>query len=110
MPTLEDLQEKYGKKEVQEEKKDSKTEELEVIEPPTPKVQKTLPAKNIEESEKPQISGYKPHGTDIMTTHKLITGKSIRKYKGKGTNIALLEGLIQECMKLKKKWSFNKTA
>ncbi len=41
------------------------------------------------------INLYTPHGTDIMTSYKLISGKSIRKYKGKGTNKALLEGLIE---------------
>ncbi|MHA1725584.1 MAG: hypothetical protein ACTSXH_12245 [Promethearchaeota archaeon] len=46
---------------------------------------------------------YQPHGTDIMTSYKLIVGKSIRKYKGKGTNKALLDGLIQAYLNLKSK-------
>lgn len=45
---------------------------------------------------------YTPHGTDIMTSYKLISGKSIRKYKGKGTNKALLEGLIEKSIEMLK--------
>lgn len=88
---------------------EEETEELEEPEPPKPKTRKPdkkiLPAKKIEGYSESSFDGdsYKPHGTDIMTAFKLISGKSIRKYKGKGTNKALLEGLLEKGNEMLKK-------
>lgn len=44
-------------------------------------------------------SGYLPAIDDIMGAYRLLTRKSIREYKGRGTRKALLAGLIFEANK-----------
>jgi len=57
---------------------------------------KKIVVNTSEKDAKNEISGYKPHGTDIMASHRLMLGDSYRKYEGSGTTKALYKGLIEK--------------